>query len=253
MKPCRVALVAAMAVAAFTPKSGIAHERVDDCIELVADAGRWHLVNRCDYALEMDWCLIEGNICVWKGKQSLSTAGDAGDSYSTGYPSGDAVRGHVVACRNDPPDYGGMWGSVVQGSGRYWCLDPHFEETDILTSGTAPDDNHCVEFGPRYEARYGHRNQLHGTFQNMRNVCGYSVEVVRCYIPPNDQWLRSALCGEVGRRYYPLGFDLHLEAGGESGDRALHADPMRWAACRHGFDPNGWDGNGGFRCLDGEL
>ena len=161
-------------------------------------------------------------------------------------PELGAFRISFAMCINRMcPNFGAQYGTE-EGS---WCLDPRFEEVGRAAGETALDDGHCVEFGPPYQDRYGHRNQLLGTFRELRNVCAYGVELVMCYVPPNDQFTRSALCGEVGR-YYPIGFDRHLQGGGSAGSGSrVHADPVEWAACRHGFDPDGFDGSGGFRCL----
>ena len=75
------------------------------------------MVNRCDYGLDMSWCPIEDGGCIWKGKHPLTASGLAGDSFSAGYPSSEPLDGHAVACRSDPPDYGGMWETVDQGTG----------------------------------------------------------------------------------------------------------------------------------------
>ena len=51
----------------------------------------------------------------------------------------------------------------------------------------------------------------------------------------------------TAHRPNPVGLDMRLEGGGSF---RVHADGMAWAARRHGFDEEGWEGAGGFRCLE---
>lgn len=224
------------------------HDDVSACVELVAEGDRWHLANRCEYGLDVSWCPVEDGECIWKGKQSMSAAGTVGDSFSTGYPTAKPLNGHVVACRNDPPDYGGMWGTVDQGSGRYWCLDPHFEEVDVAVDTRVEDDTHCIESVRESGLTKG--NNRPWSHVRLANKCDYDVHIAYCYAnADSDRWHDIFVCGHRPGTYYRPTKTVLSRAGWGQDTELLHGGAeVELAACRYGFDPEGWDGEGGYRC-----
>ena len=80
-----------------------AHERdgiASDCLETVADGGRWHIRNRCDVKVHMAWCEEDdGGHCAWKGGPNL----EPGGTHSTGHVSdvGCGSRWPAAAATSD--------------------------------------------------------------------------------------------------------------------------------------------------------
>ena len=90
----------------------------------------------------------------------------------------------------------------------------------------------------------------------LRNTCAYAVEVVHCYTQRlnsdggvMDRWdpLVHGFCGRGGGYYTDL--DTLAPAGFPFDAMPLERGEAEAVACGGGFDRDGFDGVGGFRCL----
>ena len=219
-----------------------AHEDAGIASECLAleQADNWHIVNVCDIPIDMFWCMGDGSMCDWRREGNMRS----GDSVATGVSGQAAIAVDVVACRRDAP-FIGVWGSPDMEDGSIMCLAPHDGVSqlteEIVTEETvtaASDANHCIEFynEPEFSNNY------------MKNTCDYKVAVVACFLDGKGAYTS---CGNSPSYYSPYLIYLYPQKSSFVGTKEKHT---LIAACPKSasglfFDPDGWDGKGGFACL----
>lgn len=222
--------------------SADAHESdttVEDCLEQAVVGDRWHVRNQCDYTVQASWCIVEGQqTCPWHTPTMLS----AGDSYSTGRLSSQPLRTRLAGCRSEVPDYGGMVAGVDWRTGEYKCLIA-VPGTSAIGGGNTVEDanplNHCME---------PVAHEFDGALA-LRNRCDYVIEIAWCGLEgwPDDDPLR---CGAEPGSYYTMFSEV---VAGDS--KHMHSwKAVDAVACgvrgQSSFDPDGFKGKGGYRCLE---
>ena len=226
--PTILALCGTVSVAAHED-DGIA----SDCLETVAEMERWHIRNRCDVKVHIAWCEEDDDgHCAWKSGPNL----EPGGTHSTGRVSDESAQFKAAGCRSDF-GHGGMWGTPDQNTDAFICLTP--KSGALRLTATVEDDlqdsTHCLEGIARDDQLY------------IQNTCDYATAMAYC---DKTGLSPDHACGKDEERFYTL--VLELQPGEEWGSPY---DSIEAEACRivrqgtSPFDPDGWDGHGGFECL----
>ena len=258
-----VSTATVVVAAALTAHAASAHEDGDvesEC--LVLEQGHfWNIVNACDMTLDVSWCVEDAeDDCDWLDERLMRS----GESVSTRRRSEVSISVRVVACRTDG-EYGGMWGEPALADDSASCIVPR-HGARLIAERAAQDSVSELEppIGEQPPEARGESPQppvarsgddciellAERGYTYLKNSCDYTVAVSRCRAVGVEVAGAFACGGPYNPRYYS-GF-VHLNAGESEGG---WEGPIHVAACRVGqdglaFDPDGWDGKGGFACLD---
>ena len=264
----------------------IAHEDdgvASDCLTLEGTYD-WSIVNACDVTVDMAWCMDYDDRCDWTVNWNTKRGLKAGESVSTGTRT-DApiVTFRVAACASDDP-FEGMWRTPDRDNGVV-CLAPksgvnlltgYYEEEDVdlpkpetraqhneselrsnepksaefSESSVVRGGDGCIQVVNKRRILAGESGVSVGNLVYLRNSCEYTFAVSRCRAVSFGVAGANA-CGSPYNPNYYSG-TIHIYAGDTDGG---WEGPIHVAACRVGedgfaFDPDGWDGEGGFTCLD---
>ncbi len=125
------------------------------------------------------------------------------------------------------------------------CLRADMAYRTLLDEAGAgvPDATHCLEY-VRVDGE-----------PRLRNACDFEISIAYC---STSRSISEGGCGYDGRRYFTdftrLGpsrspVDSTGVAWADDGEPDLEAEACRAIESGHeSFDPDGWDGEGGFRC-----
>ena len=253
-----------------------------DCLTLQGNY-EWSIVNACDVTVDMAWCMDYDDRCDWTVNWNTKRGLKAGESVSTGTRT-DApiVTFRVAACASDDL-FEGMWRTPDRDNSVV-CLAPK-SAVNLLTGRYDAEER---SFPPDSQSRHGETEPsstslLAEAFRDLsvvrggddcievlndrgyvateqgyterevtylRNSCGYTIAVSSCRAVGIEVGGRFA-CGGAHNPNYYSGL-VHLNAFER---KVMWEGPIHVAACRVGkggfaFDPDGWDGEGGFTCLD---
>ena len=216
------------------PDANAAH-----CLRLTVENHRHVVANTCGYAVHASHCVVRQGHCVWTAWERLDGSGSGSATMSTGRPSGHEYEMRVAGCRADRPGYHG-WAAPVDADGEYRCLVAPLsvgESRPAVAVQMAPTRTHCLEY-----------TSVDGGEPRLWNTC--LIEIVAAYCSRS----RSPADGGCGYddRYF-TDFVRLGPRGSASGSTSVAGadarDPeLSMAACET-FAPDGWDGNGAFRCL----
>lgn len=232
---------ALLAVAVWPAHAHESDTTAGDCLEQAVVGDRWHVGNACDYMVQASWCIDEGRTtCAWHTPTMLS----AGDSYSTGRLASQPLRTRFAGCRSELPDYGGMATGVDWRTAEYKCVVAVPGAGAVGGSGAEDANPHSRCMEPVAHASDG--------ALALRNRCDYAIGIAWCGLEgwPEDDPLR---CGADPDAYYTMVSEV---LPGDS--KHMHNwETVDAVACRGlgygSFDPDGFDGAGGYRCVDEDL